>query len=309
MSTPATGPSAIERLFIQEYQDRFQYLSQQTQNKLLPYVGVQTQCTGKQVSPVYQYGELEVSTVTTCFGDTPESHIPTERRWFKPTDADLAVPIEKFDQSRLDHDQVQAVAGAFVPAFNRWKDSLIIEGLLGTALTGETGATSTAFDTSNQAIAAGSKGLTVGKLRDTRKIFEEADIDLDGIEIPMVISPAQHQDLLEQTEIINGDYSTRMVLENGMVRSFLGFRFIVSTRIPGASNYTGINQTLSPAANEHWAVAWIPSGIAMGTWRDMTTEMYQRRDKRSNWEVYASITAACTRLQENHVVRIATDHS
>ena len=305
MSTPATGSAAVERHFIDYFSEMVMDLAQQKVSKLVPYV-MQESVTGEIASIGQQYGEVEGQVVGSRFGDTPENHVERERRWVVPVDFDIATPIDKFDMLRLNHDTINPIARAQASEIGRFMDRLIIEGLLGTNKTGQDGSTSTAFDTSNQVIAAGATGLTVAKLRQTREIFLKNDIDLDGVTIPMVISPDQLTSLLTETEVTSSDYNSVKALVNGAVDTFMGFKFIVSTRIPGAGNYKAVKQTITPGTGEDYAIAWIPDGAAIGMWKNQVTDIYQRRDKRSNWEAYTCITMGATRMQEEKVVRIAT---
>jgi len=300
----ATGSAAVERHFIDFYGEMVMDLAQQKVSKLMPYV-MQESVSGEIASIGQQYGEVEGQVVGSRFGDTPENHVPRERRWVVPVDYDIATPIDKFDMLRLNHDTLAPVARAQAHDIGRFIDRLIIEGLLGTNKTGQDGSTSTTFAT-GQVVAAGGTGLTVDKLRSTRELFLENDVDLDSVVIPMVISPDQHTDLLQETETTSADYNSTRVLTNGMIDTFMGFKFIVSTRVPGAGNYKAVKETVTPGTGEDYAVAWVPDGAAVGIWKNQVTDIYQRRDKRSNWEAYTCVTMGATRMQEEKVVRIAT---
>jgi hypothetical protein len=93
----------------------------------------------------------------------------------------------------------------------------------------------------------------------------------------------------------------------------MGFQFIHSERIPGAANW---NAALNPAiasadsdgsyvANSRWMVpVFTKTGLGLGVWGDIETNVGLRADKRFATQVYAKMTVGATRLEERRCVLI-----
>ena len=184
---------------------------------------------------------------------------------------------------------------------NRDKDSLFTTAFFGNAQTGETGATSTAFDTNNVVAVnhgGSNEGLTVGKLREAQKILLDNDVNIDMEQVYIGVSPKQHDDLLALTQVISTDFNTKPVLVDGKVKQFLGMNLIVSTQLPTDSNSYRRNPV------------WVSSGMGCGMWQDIKGVVRSRPDLHSDPDyVEASLMIGFTRLEEAKCVEIKSDES
>jgi hypothetical protein len=164
--------------------------------------------------------------------------------------------------------------------------------------TGEAGGTTTGFDTSNQRVAvnyaaSGNVGLTVDKLREARRILMENEVDLDAEPVYCAISAEQHDDLLGQIQVVSSDFNSGApVMKDGKVMQFLGINFIHSERLPTSSTFRR-------------CPVWVPSGVHLGMWNDIMSNVTQRRDLSSHpYQVYLMGTFGATRTEEKKVVDI-----
>jgi hypothetical protein len=180
--------------------------------------------------------------------------------------------------------------------FGRRIDDFIIEAFDATAKTGQKGDTSTAFD-SNQSIAVGATGMTIDKIREAVTKFWDNDVDLDSEQLHGALTPIQKKQLLETTEVTSSDYNTVKALVNGEIDTFMGVKWMHSTRLPGKGT--------SSASS----FLWVPSGMHLGIWKDIEAKIDQRPDKRYSWQVYACMVMGATRIEESKVVRILTDET
>lgn len=299
-----SGVNAVETYRTQEYANLVEMLVQQKGSKLRPFV-INQGFTGKAARMMQQVGEAVVQKVTTRHGDTPLNPIPADGRWVYPTHWDTAELLDKADdlERALSLEGPYAMAQAM--AMGRQMDSVIIDAALGDAKTGETGSTTTGFPAA-QAILNGGTAMTIDKLREAREKFLDADVDLDGETVIAAITPKQQTQLLETTQITSSDYNTVKALVNGEVNSFMGFRFIVSNRLPGASN-DNTELSLGLGANIESAVFFAPSGVGLGIWDDLSSRVEERPDKRYAKQIYTCASFGATRLQEDKVIRVDSD--
>jgi hypothetical protein len=254
---------------------------------------------GKQAEVVTQYGATNARPVTTRYQPIAPVNTPNARRWVFPSDFDWADLIDTFDKLKLLADPASAYTTNGLYAMGRSLDDVILSGMLGDNKTGEAGGTTTGFDTSNQRVlvnyaAAGNVGLTVDKLREARRLLMRNEVDLDAEPVYCAITAEQHDDLLGQMQVVSSDFNgDRPVLQDGKVTQFLGINFIHIERLP-----------LSSAGVRRCPV-WVPSGVHLGMWNDIVSNVTQRRDLSSHpYQVYLMMSIGATRTEEKKVVDI-----
>lgn len=287
----------IASVYAVQYGTNISLLLQQKGSKLRG--AVQTgSYKGKQSEVVTQYGATSARAVSTRYQPIVPVNTPNNRRWVFPEDYDWADLIDNFDKLRLLADPQSAYSQNGLYAMGRAIDDVIISGIFGANKTGEAGGTTTNFDTANQQVAvnyaaAGNVGLTVDKLREARRILMENEVDLDAEPAYCAISAEQHDDLLGQLQVTNADFNTDApVLQDGKVTRFLGINFIHTERLPTSSGFRR-------------CPVWVPSGVHLGMWNDITSNVTQRRDLSSHpFQVYLMGTFGATRTEEKKVVDI-----
>ena len=281
----------ITTAMVQQYTTNVQLLLQQRGSRLERAVMVGNH-TGKAAKAVEQIGPVAGQKRTSRHADTPLISTPHDGRWVFPEDYEWADLIDEEDQFRtlIDPTSSYAMNGSF--ALGRNKDDEIIEAFFGTAKTGENGSTNTAFDTSNQQIAAASSGLTIAKLREAKKILLSNEVDMDFDELFIACSAEQLDDMLAQTEVTSADYNNVKALVDGKVDTFMGFKFLHTERlgVDGSSNRR--------------VAAWAKSGMHLGIWGDIRTSIKERADKSDAVQVLCKGTFGATRTEEGKVVEI-----
>lgn len=284
--------------FVQQYSSNIELLLQQKGSKLRNAVTVGSY-TGKQASPVNQFGKIEMQAVTTRFAPMGRVDAPADRRWVFPSDFDLPQLLDTFDQLRLITDPKSAYVQNAVMAAGRQFDRLICSAFTGTAKTGEAGTTSTSFTAANEvdvSFGGTNSKLTVAKLREVKRIMMANFIDFDMEQAFVGITAADHDSLLGEIQVTNRDYNDGVpVLKNGKVDSFMGFNFIHCELIE--SVLAGTNEVTLPV--------WVKSGMHLGLWNDMQHDISQRKDLQGlPWQLYTVMTAGATRIEENKVYAI-----
>ena len=272
----------------------------QEMGKVRPYVTI-GQHTGESAAPINRVGPLAVSSYDNTanrLDAITETNMPIERVWVDPTDSDVASFINKSELVRLIEDPRSAYVFNHAAAMARATDDAIIAAADGVAKVGKTGTATEAFDAANFAIpasfgAAADTGATVAKLLEIRKRLQEANVDLDmeGL-ITAVISPAQEAQLMKEIEISNDDYNDGKPLANGMLKPFLGFRFVVSNRLAAGT-----------PPNSTKCLAFVKSGIHLGVWSPPSTMISKDITKRMHpWQIYTKQIIGATRTEQGKVL-------
>ena len=282
--------SQITTAFVEQYSSNVQLLSQQKGSLLRNAVRVESQ-VGKNAF-YDQVGSATAQKRLSRHADTPQLDTPHARRRVSLVDYEYADLIDDQDKVRTLIDPTSPYSQATAFAMGRAIDDEIISAAFGTAYTGETGSTSTTFP-AGQVVAVGSpaEGLTIAKLVEAKQLLDEANVDTT---LPryVAVAPEQLADLLNITTVTSSDYNTVKALVQGEIDTFLGFKFIVSTRL---SSESGVNRRV---------IAWAEDGLLLSIGKDITAKIDERADKGYATQVYYAMSIGATRMEEEKVVEI-----
>jgi hypothetical protein len=284
--------------FVQQYSTNIALLLQQKGSKLRNAVMTGNH-VGKQASPVDQFGSIEMQSVTARFAPMGRVDASADRRWVFPSDYDLPQLIDDFDKLKMITDPSSAYVQNAVMAAGRQFDKLLCAAFTGTAKTGEAGGTSTIFTAANEvdvATGGANSKLNVAKIKAVKELMMANHIDFDTEEAYIGITAADHASLLNEIQVISSDFNGGMpVLQNGMVTSFLGFRFIHCEQIE--ASLAGTNEVTLPV--------WVKSGMYLGLWNDIENSVSKRNDLQGEpWQLYTKMSSGATRLEEDKVYAI-----
>jgi hypothetical protein len=283
----------INVAFVEQYRANVEHLLQEKGSKLRKAVMTSTH-NGKGAVAVEQFGAVSAVKRTTRHADTPRIDVPQARRWVFPVDYEWADLVDDQDKLRMLIDPTSPYAEAGAMAMGRAIDDEIITAAFATSLVGENGTTSEAFGAgpSGETVTIGTgTGMTVQKLRLAKKLLMENFVDIDSDPLFVAMSAEQIDDLLSETQTTSLDYNTRPVLVDGKITAFMGFNFIHTER-------------LGTTAGERRCIAWAKSGIHLGIWGDVRSQIADRPDKSHATQVYCSVTIGATRTQNGKVIEI-----
>ena len=291
------------QLFGKEYSSTVMLLLQQRGSRLRKGVMSGTH-VGDQASPVDQIGSVSMQQVTSRFGAIGRVDAALSRRWVNPTDFDLPQLFDKFDELKIFSDPKSKYVLNAVYAAGRTMDELIIEAFFGTATTGTTGSGSTSFSADGGITiavdegASGNTGLTVAKLRAAKKSLMAAEVDFDNDSLWCGINAEAHDSLLQEMQVVSTDFKEKPVLVDGKIMRFMGFNFI-HTELYGVD---GSSFRRLPA--------WAQSGMHLGIWDDIQTDISQRKDLTSlPWQAYLKMSLSATRIEGEKIIEILADES
>lgn len=284
------------QLFVQQFALNVQLLLQQKGSKLRNSV-MSGSHVGKQASPVDQINTLEMNDVTSRYTSIGRSDAETDRRWVYPTDSDLNQLVDNFDKLKMIIDPTSSYVQTAIYAAGRKHDNLIIAALNGTNQTGETAQNAISVPSTQKVAvnfgASANTGLTVAKLREARRIHMSNNLDMESEEFFIAVKAKQHDNLLAEAQVVSTDFNDKPVLVEGRITRFLGFNFLHTELL----TQNGSSQDLIPC--------YAKSGVYLGIWKDMVTDVAQRKDLTGlPWQIYLMMSAGATRLEEKKVVQI-----
>jgi hypothetical protein len=189
-------------------------------------------------------------------------------------------------------------------ALGRQVDQLILDSATGTAYSGKAGSTSVAFSAA-QVVAvnyvdsgtAVNSNLTVGKLREARRLLDSNEAVADGEALYIVYTSSQVQALLESTEVTSADYNNIKALVNGEVDTFMGFKFIRT------------ELTNTDTNSYRRVLAYPKSAIKVSFGKDITAKLDRIPERHYATQVYTSVVADSVRMWEEKIVEIKCDES
>lgn len=288
-----------------EFTQRLELKLQQMGSKLRARVNTYSGYVGKLVSPVNQIGAVKSRAP---LGRGVPKAIATEdftRRWVTPQDRVIEQLVDNFDQLRTIVEPKGAMTESAAMAAGRDWDDAIVAAATGTALTGGDAASlatetfsTTYFQVSSSYGAAAATGLSVAKMVEARRILRHYENDLDMDPMTIIIGSQQESDLLKQIQVTSRDYNADMaantVLKDGKVDRFVGMDVVVMERL----TQTTLNSVRG-------VLVYVKSGLHLGIWKDLSTQIFQRPDLESNpWNISTLHTFGATRTQPGKVVEV-----
>lgn len=290
--------------YARQYATNIQLKLQIMGSMLRPYV-TEGSYVGDQAQVVDQMGSVEMQPVTQRFAPMGRVDTDTDSRWVFPSDFDLPQMVDKFDKLRLLVDpESKLVENAYLAA-GRQLDRLILAAFTGTAKTGLNGSTSTSVNANNEvdvAVGGANSRLNVEKLLAVKELMRANFVNLEMEEVYCILTAKDESALLKEIQITSQDFNggDRPVLKDGRISRFLGINFI----------YCELAETVLAGTNEVNVPVWVKSGMHLGIWNDITTDVSQRKDIQGlPWQAYMYLTAGATRIEENKVYNIESYRS
>lgn len=304
--------SQVTEAFVQQYNANVFHLSQQKGSRLQPAVRVESQ---KSKAAFWdRIGTTAAVLKSGRHSSTPQIDTPHSRRMVTMADYEWADLVDDQDKIRMLIDPTSEYAMAAAFAFGRSKDDVIIAAAIGTAYSGEAGATSVVLpDAQKFAATTGValSNLNVYTLRKIKKMFDEDEVEGKRY---FVYTASQAEALLGQTEVTSADYNTVRALVQGEVDTFLGFNFIRTERLGTVA--AGVTATAATGAvvtsggggtavnGDRSCFAFAEQGLLMSVGEDFTTKIDPRVDMSYSTQVYARMSIGATRMEEVKVIEV-----
>lgn len=283
-----------------EFAKTVSLLLQQKGSKLRSHV-MTSPMKGEGASPVDQYGVTEATERFSRNEPKTSANTPTDRRWAYPRFWDWSEIIDKLDLLQTISDPQNPLVQSCTNALGRRMDDEIIRSFFAAAKTGKQGATSTTFLAANiipVATGGAASPLNLKKLREAKRILMGYEVESDD-QVICVVNAMQHDALLNEVQITSSDFGAtdKPVLRDGKIARVLGIDFVHCERI----------NTLRTGGNDLVPV-YAKSGVCLGIWDDVTTDIGPRRDLKGNpLEISGDMTCGATRTEEKKVIQVLCD--
>lgn len=282
--------ASVENVYVQTYERTVRHLAQQGITRLRPWVverGVQSEGHNWE-----RLGAAEASEKTGRLVATPTDDYPWSRRKSVPVTYHTGDTTEQEDIVQMLVDPNSNIAMAQGKAMRRSHDDEIIRAAVGDSRDGE--GNLIPFDP-NQAVGDGTANISFDAVTEVTEKFMDNDIDPDE-EKAFVISPRQARKLLQLTEATSGDYNAlRPLTSKGYVESWMGYTWVVSTRLPDAS--------AGQDGSETYCFALTRKAIGMQMNKDIWARIAEDPTVSFAWRIYCASSFGAIRVEDEHLVR------
>lgn len=277
---------------INSYTNIASLLLQQKGSKLMNVV-TRKNVTGKAAKVYEQIGKVQGREKTARHQNIEYTNTPHAARWAHPKTKYVADRIDDDDKLKSIIELQPAYIQTQMYGLGRDVDDEVISMAFGTCYTGENGTTTESWSTSYD-IAHGSQGLTIDKIADAKELMMAADWDETNDPAYLVVGSKQYRDLLTLTQMTSSDFNGgRPVIRDGKLESVLGFNII------------HVNNNLLPvASNIRECMVFAKSGICLGMWEDLNTNVKELPDTVDTSRILSKMVIGATRTELGKVIKI-----
>lgn len=273
-------------IYAQAYSKNIMQLAQQKYSKLINTVYLKPNVRGKTFFQD-QIGQWSMSTKGGRNVATPNNDPALARRMGTMIDYHDNRLLDRGDELRVISDPRSAYTIAAAQALGRKIDDVIIAALTGTSYSGETGSTSNTL--SSTQVSGTSSALSLARVTAVKKVLDDADIEME--DRYFVVSPGGLEDLLNTSEATSADYNSVKNLIRGDIDTWLGFKWITSTRL----DFTSSTRT---------CIAYHKYGLCAAMAAAPLVRTDERTDLSYSWQVYYELNMGAVRLEEERVVKV-----
>lgn len=271
-------------IYAQAYGANIMQLAQQKYSKLVNTVYVKPNVRGKTFFQD-QIGQWSMEVKGSRNTQTPNNDPVLGRRMGVMVDFHDNRLLDRGDELKTISDPRSAYTIAAAQALGRKIDEVIITAALAAAASGETGSTSV---TNGNIILATANSMTLARVIAVKQQMDNQDVEME--DRYFVVTPAALDNLLNTTAATSSDYNSVKALIRGEINTWMGFNWIMSTRIAAVSASTLIG------------IAYQKYGICVAMAAEPMVRTDERTDLSYSWQVYYELNIGAVRLEENRVV-------
>lgn len=271
-------------IYAQAYSQNIMQLAQQKYSKLINTVYMKENVRGKTFFQD-QIGQWSMEIKGSRNTQTPNNDPVLARRMGTMVDYHDNRLLDRGDELKAISDPRSAYTIAAATSLGRKIDEIIITAAINSALTGETGGTTV---TQGNIVLGTAASMTLARVVAVKQQLDAADVDME--DRYFVITPAALDNLLNTTAATSSDFNTVKALVRGEIDTWMGFKWIMSTRIAAVSASTLIG------------VAYQKYGLALAMASAPLVRTDERADLSYSWQVYYELNVGAVRLEESRVV-------
>lgn len=256
---------------------------------------------------INKIGTLELKKVDTLNAKTELTDIANTRRKISFSTFKDTVAIDRYDQNRSEIVGLDTgYLNALKYAVERKKEELIAEAATSVAYEGKEGTTSVAFPDATNTIyqdgsatsngtsnEAGTKtGLTADKLLRglylLRKNMKTGNINE---KIYCAISPEEELALMQDSKIINRDFTAGQVLDKGIIGTWGGINFIRTVLLKSASQVREV-------------LLFTDQAIALGMPSDVITKFGENPERNFLMQMHIELNFGAARIEDEKIIKL-----
>ena len=268
----------------QAFSQNVMQLAQQKYSKLLPCVYQKPDVTGK-VFFQDQIGQWSMEAKGGRNVQTPNNDPNLGRRRGTMVDYHDNRMLDRGDELRTISNPRSQYSIAAASAIGRKMDEIIITAAINSADSGETGSVSV---TQGNIVLATAASMTLARIIAVKQALDDQDVEEE--DRFFVVKPAVLDNLLNLTAATSSDYTMIKSLIEGKITSWMGFQWIMSTRIAAVSSSTLLG------------VAFQRNGICAAQLQSPLVRTDERADLSYSWQLYYELNMGAVRLEESRVV-------
>lgn len=275
----------IDNVYIQTFENNVRHQAQQSSARLR--MCVQEISVSSEKHNWETIGTNSASLKAAARQATPENDSNWGRRTSIASTYDIGDTSEQEDIVQMLVDPNSNITQSLGMAMNRQVDDVIIASATGASRDGD--GVSVPFPAA-QKVGDGLGVFTFDGVTEVYEKFMENDIDA-GQRKYMVIGPKQLRKIQQLTEATSSDYNNiKLLATNGMIQNWMGFDWIVSTRL------------LIPSAGEISCFAMTDRALGLQMNRDITTRVAEDPSTSFLWRIYSFMTLGAVRVEDEHIV-------
>jgi hypothetical protein len=226
---------------------------------------------------------------TTRHGDTIFSDITHSTRVGLMQDFFQALPVDRNDEPKLLANPNGSYQESLVAAWNRRKDRVIYNALIGPAQLKDG---STVAVPAGQTVLPAATGMTKAKILTARKLFRKNEADEhNGDELYMLYNSEMLEDILADATLTTVDQVTVKAFQEGDInRKWAGFTWVPYEQLSlSGGTYTTVAFTKSSC---HYGTGFVEGSAG------------RRKDKKNLMQVDMAGSVGAVRVEENKVVLV-----
>lgn len=271
-------------IYAQAYGQNIMQLAQQKYSKLISTVYMKENVRGKTFFQD-QIGQWAMEIKGSRNTQTPNNDPTLARRMGIMVDYHDNRLLDRGDELKSISDPRSAYTIAAAQSLGRKIDEVIITAAINSALTGETGSTTV---TQGNIVLGTASSMTLARVVAVKQQLDAQDVEME--DRYFVVTPAALDNLLNTTAATSSDFNTVKALVRGEIDTWMGFKWIMSTRIAAVSASTLIG------------IAYQKYGICAAMAATPLVRTDERADLSYSWQVYYELNLGATRLEESRVV-------
>ena len=281
--------NTISNVYIETFENNVRHLAQQSIARLRPYV-TERGTNGEK----HNWERLSPGEATLKSGvrvDTPFQDLPWSRRTSLAATYHAGETTEQEDPVQMLIDPNSNIAYNLAMSMRRQVDDVLIDAGGGDALDGD-GAT-VPFD-AGQVVGDGTTPISFDFVTEVQEKFMQNDIENDIFKVA-VVGPTQVRKLMQLTENTSKDYvrtGLDQLSTTGMVANWLGFTWIMSTRLN------------APSGGELDCLFFTRRAIGLQFNKDITARIAEDPSISFAWRIYCHMTLGAVRVEDEHIVKL-----